>query len=64
MVRLGMGWAVLASVDAETAPHPLNRATNEHIDGRMLPLVRRSDRVPSPALATLLAELRSTAGDL
>ena len=64
MVRLGMGWAVLASVDAETAPHPLNRATNEPIAERMLTLVRRSDRIPNPALATLLAELRSTAGDL
>ena len=64
MVRLGMGWTVLASVDAETPPHPLNRATNEPIAERMLTLVLRADRVPNPALATLLAQLRATAEGL
>ena len=61
MVRLGMGWTVLASVDAETAPHPLHRATNEPIAERMLTLVRRADRIPNPALAALLGQLRATA---
>lgn len=64
MVRLGMGWTVLASVDAETAPNPLHRATNEPIAERMLTLVRRSDRVPNPALAALLAQLRAAAKHL
>jgi len=61
MVRLGMGWTVLASVDAETAPHPLHRATNKPIAERMLTLVRRADRIPNPALAALLGQLRATA---
>lgn len=61
MVRLGMGWTVLAPVDAETPPHALNRATDEPIAERMLTLVRRADRVPNTALATLLEALRHTA---
>lgn len=61
MVRLGMGWTVLAPVDAETAPHALSRATKEPIAERTLTLVRRTDRVPNPALASLLDELRATA---
>jgi len=63
MVRLGMGWTVLAPVDAETAPHALHRATAEPIAERMLTLVRRADRVPNAALTALLGELRATAAD-
>lgn len=61
MVRLGMGWTVLPPVDAETDPHALTRATNDPIAERMLTLVRRSDRIPNPALARLLDELRLAA---
>ncbi len=61
MVRLGMGWTVLPPVDAETEPHALTRATDGPIAERMLTLVLRADRVPSPALATLLDQLRAQA---
>lgn len=61
MVRLGMGWTVLTSVDAETEPHALNRATNDPIGERVLTLVSRADRVPNAALTSLLDELRATA---
>lgn len=61
MVRLGMGWTVLAGVDAETAPHALERANSDPIGERTLTLVRRSDRVPNPSLATLLDRLRAAA---
>ena len=61
MVRLGMGWTVLAPVDAESAPHVLTRAVAEPIAERTLTLVRRADRVPNQALATLLDLLRDDA---
>lgn len=61
MVRLGMGWTVLSPVDAETEPHALTRATDEPIAERTLTLVRRADRTPNPALATLLDQLRTAA---
>lgn len=61
MVRLGMGWTVLADVDAEAAPHALDRALDEPIATRTLTLVRRRDRVPNPAVAALLDELRAAA---
>ena len=61
MVRLGMGWTVLSPVDAESAPHALVRASNEPIAERTLTLVRRSDRIPNQALASLLDRLRETA---
>jgi len=57
MVRLGMGWTVLAPVDAENEPHALVRASDEPIAERTLTLVRRADRVPNPALAALLERL-------
>jgi len=61
MVRLGMGWTILSPVDAESAPHALLRASDDPIAERTLTLVRRSDRVPSPALEALLADLSATA---
>ena len=61
MVRLGMGWTVLSPVDAETEPHALTRARKTPIAERTLTLVRRKDRVPNPALTSLLDELRSAA---
>jgi len=61
MVRLGMGWTVLAPVDAESQPHALTRASDEPIAERTLTLVRRADRVPNAALGHLLDQLRATA---
>ena len=61
MVRLGMGWTVLAPIDAETGPHALRRFGDDPIGERMLTLVRRADRAPNVALATLLDSLRDAA---
>ena len=61
MVQLGMGWTVLAEVDAETGPHALTRAHPEPVAERTLTLARRADRTPTPALAALLAQLSSPA---
>jgi len=61
MVRLGMGWTILAPVDAESEPHALTRADDKPIAERTLTLVRRADRVPNTALAGLLHELIETA---
>ena len=57
MVQLGMGWTVLASVDAEHEPHALDRAHPDPIGERVLTLARRADRTPNPALAALLGRL-------
>ena len=57
MVRLGMGWTVLSSVDAETGPHALDRAHPRPIAERTLTLVRRADRKPNAALTSLLRAL-------
>jgi len=54
MVRLGMGWTVLSPVDAETE-------RKDPIADRTLTLVRRKDRVPNTALATLLDALKERA---
>lgn len=62
MVRLGMGWTVLAGVDAESPPYTLERAVPEPLVERTLTLVRRVDRTPNPALTNLFDELRATAG--
>ena len=59
MVQLGMGWTVLAAVDAEQAPHTLRRAATEPVAERVLTLARRADREPNPALSRLLASLNS-----
>ena len=61
MVQLGMGWTVLSPVDAETEPHALTRASDDPIAERTLTLVRRADRVPNPALASLLERLEASA---
>jgi len=61
MVRLGMGWTVLSSVDAEVEPHALKRASDEPVAQRTLTLVRRADRVPNPALGALLTALSEAA---
>ncbi len=62
MVRLGMGWTVLAAVDAEREPHVLRRAVADAVAERVLTLVHRSDRRPSVALERFIAMLVSEAG--
>jgi DNA-binding transcriptional LysR family regulator len=57
MVQLGMGWTVLAAVDAEREPHALRRAIDAPVAERVLALCRRSDREPSAALARLIDTL-------
>lgn len=57
MVRLGMGWTVLSAVDAEREPHALVRAHPKAVAERVLVMSRRADRMPSPALATLIGML-------
>ncbi|MFT7474047.1 MAG: DNA-binding transcriptional LysR family regulator [Verrucomicrobiales bacterium] len=61
MVRLGMGWTVLPTVDAEREPHALKRAVVEPVAERVLTLARRSDRTPSTALDRFIAMLVSEA---
>lgn len=61
MVRLGMGWTVLASVDAEREPHALRRAVAEPVAERVLTLVHRRDRRPSVALERFIAMLLTEA---
>lgn len=57
MVRLGVGWTALASVDAETGPNPLKRVQNEPLGVRELTLVARSGHSNSAALQSLLKRL-------
>lgn len=57
MVQLGMGWTVLAAVDAEREPHALRRAVDAPVAERVLALCRRSDREPSAALTRLIDTL-------
>ena len=57
MVRLGMGWTVLAAVDAEREPHALKRALDRPVAERLLTLAHRLDRRPSAALERFIAML-------
>lgn len=61
MVRLGMGWTVLPTVDAEREPHALRRAISAAVAERVLTLAHRSDRSVSPALERFIAMLVSEA---
>ncbi len=61
MVRLGMGWTVLAAVDAEREPHALKRALDQPVAERSLTLAHRLDRRPSAALERFTAMLVSAA---
>lgn len=60
MVRLGMGWTVLAAVDVERSGIPLRRAMEKPVAERVLTLAWRQDRPLSAALerftAILIAE--------
>ncbi len=57
MVQLGMGWTVLAAVDAEREPHALRRVVEAPVAERVLALCRRSDRQPAAALERLIEVL-------
>lgn len=61
MVRLGMGWTVLAAVDAEREPHLLQRAVQQPVAERALTLARRQDRPPTEALIRFMSMLISEA---
>lgn len=54
MVALGLGWAVLPVVQAETEPAPLKRAPTAPVWSRRLVIVRRERSVIGPATRTLL----------
>lgn len=61
MVTLGMGWTVLAAVDAEREPHALRRALARPVAERVLAMSRRTDRSASPALVRLIDALVAAA---
>lgn len=61
MVRLGMGWTVLAAVDAEREPHALRRALERPVAERLLTLAHRLDRRPTAALERFIAMLLGAA---
>lgn len=54
MVALGLGWAVLPVVQAETEPAPLKRAKAAPVWNRSLVIVRRERSVIGPATRILL----------
>ncbi len=57
MVALGMGWAVLPVIQAETEPAPLQRATSAPSLRRDLVIVKRERSVIGPATQVLLGLL-------
>ncbi len=61
MVALGLGWAVLPIVQAETEPAPLKRAPSAPVWNRRLVIVRRERSVVGPAARTLLDFMMSQA---
>lgn len=54
MVRLGMGWTVLPTVQAEPAHDPLRRARTRPLTTRALVAVRRADSLHDAAADSLL----------
>ncbi len=64
MVALGLGWAVLPVVQAETEPAPLTRAKTAPVWNRRLVIVRRERSVVGPATRTLLDLLVSQAASM
>lgn len=54
MVRLGMGWTVLPTVQAEPANDPLRRARRRPLTTRTLVAVRRADALDDPVAYSLL----------
>jgi DNA-binding transcriptional LysR family regulator len=61
MVRLGLGWTVLPSAQAEHGDRPLRRRTT--LTSRRLVVASRSGSVSAPALDDLVDRLRDDAGD-
>ncbi len=59
MVRLGLGWTVLPTTQAEHGPHPLARAMTEPLLSRTISAVTRGGGALHPAVAPLLAALAS-----
>lgn len=62
MVALGMGWAVLPVVQAETEPAPLKRAPSAPVWSRRLVIVRRERSTVGPATQALLDLLMASGG--
>ncbi len=58
MVRLGMGWTVLPTAQAERGPHRLGRAMAEPLCTRTLSAVTRRGGAVHPAVAGFVASLR------
>jgi DNA-binding transcriptional LysR family regulator len=61
MVRLGLGWAVLPTAQAEPGAEPLVPARHEPIAVRQLVLAQRVDVPPDAAADALVEALRSNA---
>ncbi len=61
MVALGLGWAVLPVVQAETAPAPLKRAPSAPVWHRNLVVIQRERSLVGPATQALLDLLFSQA---
>ena len=62
MVQLGMGWTVLAPIDAEREPHALQRASKTPVAHRRLILKRRAGTDVTPPVARLSAVLLESVG--
>lgn len=58
MVRLGMGWAVLPVIQAESEPAPLRRARRDPLLNRTLVAARRSGAISNTLVDHLLDALR------
>lgn len=57
MVRLGLGWTVLPTAQAEHGPHGLSRATPEPLFTRTISAVTRRSGALHPAVAPFIAAL-------
>ncbi len=58
MVRLGLGWAVLPVIQAETQPNPLERVRPEPLLTRVLVAARRAAALANPLADQLVDRLR------
>lgn len=59
MVRLGLGWTVLPTTQAEHGPHRLSRAMAEPLLSRTISAVTRRGGAVHPAAASFIAALRA-----
>lgn len=57
MVRMGLGWTVLPTTQAEHGPHPLTRATPEPLLSRTISAVTRRGGALHPAVAPFITAL-------